>query len=382
MHAIMTHVFNRNAKALAFASLSSVCCLALCARAADYFWQPVAGDWNGDWNDTAHWRSDAPGAAGYPSTTSDTASFIDCTLGHPVEVSVNGTYKCGTLRCFGTNASDIAFIGTDATSSSLACKPKSTDNTPADPIASNTKIEFRDMTLARSAAWLIVKKTSGITNLTVRFTRAVSKESNTIQLSAPFSRLELIDSDVQTTIAKLAGTNTVMLVDNSSFICTDFYVNPDIVNKDPYGNGNLQFVFTGKNACMTSTGSNFPYSFANGKEVRFVFRVPAGGYSHPPLSYAHSTGLFGRSSASNKDYIFEVAADSPAVAKGSSSKKYVLVDTVAGFNMKTVKSMSAPGKATLAWGFDGEPLADGDDSSVARQLLLNLPGAHTVFMVW
>ncbi|MBR1921317.1 MAG: hypothetical protein IJ829_04860 [Kiritimatiellae bacterium] len=166
-------------------------------RAADYFWQPVDGDWNGAWNDTAHWRSDAPGSSGYPSTLSDNASFIDCTLDNPVEVSLgDGTISAKNIRWFGTNASEVAFVGKGAASTTLQLGTISTASS-ADPIPSNSKVEFRDMTLSRPG-WTIVKQVAGITNVTVRFDGVVETQSSFLQLSAPFSRLEFVDSVILT----------------------------------------------------------------------------------------------------------------------------------------------------------------------------------------
>lgn len=355
--------------------LAAACCLALHANAADYFWQPVDGEWSGAWNDTAHWRSDAPGSSGYPSTSSDTASFSDCTLDNPVTVAVNGSYTCNTLRCFGTNASDIVFAGAGSESSGLKCTLESTDRTSANPpIASNTKIEFRDMTLTRTAPWLIVKNTAGIKNITVRFTRAVANANKAanyaFQLSAPYSRLELVDSDVTTAVFKLAGLDTVMLIDNSTFACTDFYVHPDV--KDAAGTGNLQIILQGKGARMASTGANFPQHYNAGQKVRFIFRVPSKGYSKTPLVHSHASSTFAKGGTTKKDYVFEVAEDSPALKSGG-LKNHVLVETSNGFNVNVIDEFSAPGRTTLAWGVDGTPLDSDADLSTARQVLLTIP---------
>ena len=370
MHTKGRHHFNHNVRGgLTFALLASACCLALAARAATYYyyWQPVDGEWSGDWTDAAHWRTDDPSGT-YPKTASHWASFIDCTLDHPVEVSLGDGTITSKIRWFGTNASEVAFIGNGAASTTLNANSLSAASS-SDPIPSNSKVEFRDMKLMRPS-WTIVKQVAGVTNVTIRFDGVVETEAKFLQLSAPFSRLEFVDSTIQTERLKVGGTNTVMLVDNSDAISSGSNVQ---------WSGNLQIVFAGKSPSMTYSGSA-PYNFAKAKTVRMIFRVPVGGYATVPFTHTKTTEAFLKS-GSDKWCSFEMAEDSPAILKGSALRNHVLIQTAAGFSSSYVKDFSPPGKATLSWGVDGEPLADGADLTTARQLLLNLPGSHTIFMV-
>ena len=91
----------------------------------------------------------------------------------------------------------------------------------------------------------------------------------------------------------MGGTNTVLLVDNSTVSGTYLYVNCDAVSGagNIAWNGNLQIVFAGKEPCMTYSGSAL-YKYAGATTVRAIFKVPVGGYATTPLRHTNESEAF------------------------------------------------------------------------------------------
>ena len=335
---------------------------------ATYTWQPVNDDWNGDWNDPAHWASSKVGR-GYPDNAYATADFKDCTTANPVTVNVNGKFLTNKTKFYGSAASDITFVGTGTNTSSLA------SGYAQNEINSNSKVEFRDMAFTMRENWEVLR-TADKTNVTFRLSNVAANCTGYFALSAPFCRAEFVDGTVFSAAAKfnMGGTNTVCLIDDSTVTAHAFA----IMNADCSIKGNLQYVFKGMAPKFRLLTSFYPFS--DSPNVSFTFFVPVGGYAEPPIQLTHTSNKFlGNNTC---DAHFYVAEDSPALVKSSQSlENVVIVDTKAGLKTENivggigvVPEHGGVSCGAFKYGVGGEPLAEGAELSTARQLLLDLEG--------
>ena len=338
---------------------------------ATYTWQPVNGDWNGDWNDPAHWSSSKAASRGYPDTLQCTADFRNCTLANPVTVNVNGKFVTSQTKFYGTEASDITFVGTGTNTSSLA------SGYSQSAINSNSKVEFRDMALTMSGSWEVLRNGHAKTNVTFRLSNVAATCSSYSALSAPYCRAEFVNGTVFTATSKfnMGGLDTVCLIDDSTVNSLTY----GLMNADCDLNGNLRYVFKGK-APRLVFQSGFS-TFAASPNVSFTFSVPVGGYDEPPIQMTHATSKFVGGSHTC-DIHFYVAEDSPALAKsGKALSNMVIVQTAAGMStdrmetdIGTVPEHHGVPCGAFKYGVGGEPLAEGAALSTARQILLDLQG--------
>ena len=341
---------------------------------ATYTWQPVNDDWNGDWNDPAHWASSKVGR-GYPDNAYATADFVNCTTANPVTVNVNGKFLTNKTKFYGSAASDITFVGTGTNTSSLS------SGYAQNAINSNSKVEFRDMAFTMRENWEVLR-TADKTNVTFRLSNVAANCTGYFALSAPFCRAEFVDGTVFSAAAKfnMGGTNTVCLIDDSTVTAHAFA----IMNADCSIKGNLQYVFKGMAPKFRLLTSFYPFS--DSPNVSFTFFVPVGGYAEPPIQLTHTSNKFlGNNTC---DAHFYVAEDSPALVKSSQSlENVVIVDTKAGLKTENivggigvVPEHGGVSCGAFKYGVGGEPLADGAALSTARQILLDLQGKSNGIM--
>ena len=342
---------------------------------ATYTWRSVDGDWNGDWDDAAHWSSNKADCRGFPNDGSSVASFLNCTLANPVTVNVDGQYTVGDLKFYGSAASSVTFAGTSPAQSRL------TAGQTGKQMQSNSTVEFRDMTLARNGIWEIMRDMPDRTNITVRFSNAESSGNAYFSLSTPFSRLEFLDGSVIVTASKFnfGGTNSVLVVDNSSVT----NINNMHFNADAGRPGPLTMVLRGKKAEIVCLANCYIFTdgHSQGHGVTVVFEVPKGGYENAPIRMTSPSTTFDQGGGSGK-FDFAVSPDSPALtASGAALNNMVMVDTQAGFTtgtivegIGTVPEHGGTPCGAFQWGVGGEPLAEGAALSTARQILLSLQG--------
>ena len=343
-----------------------------------YTWQAVDGDWNGDWSDASHWASDKADCIGYPNNTSATASFLNCTLGNPVTVAIDGIFSFKALNLFDADAGNLSFVGTGTSESSL---------TVADEIfivvknkgymPSDSSVLFKDMTLNSSGQQLnfAMDENNTQTNISVEFSGA-AVNAKVIWLRANESSISFRNGTTVTLTEKLSvgGTNTVVTIDDSTVTTPSVYAGD---NRDSTG---LKFRFEGSAPRINVNTSFQTYDRAD--TITLEFAVPIGGYSAAPIN---KTGVAFATVIGAKTpgyFTFAVADDSRALKKSTELlENQVLVQTANGFVMDyidedigTVPEYGGESCGAFAWGVNGLPLAEGAELSTARQILLDLKG--------
>ena len=338
-----------------------------------YTWQAVDDDWNGDWNDPAHWLSDKTDCLGYPQTSDATADFKNCTTDNPVVVTVNGNYTCGTFKCYGSAASDITFVGTGTNTSSLTGGGYGQTK-----IASDSTLEFRDMSLTLNGDWELLRNTDR-TNVTFRLSGVTGSTTGYFALAAGYCRAEFLNGTDFTGSKKfnIGGTNTVVVIDDSTIRANGsmgFLFNADSKNA-----GGMRHYFRGKAPRMLSSTTFYPYSHNPDINHQLIFEVPIGGYAEPPIQFTHASTKMFQGGHATADYHVIISPDSPALKRsGEKLENVPLIYAKAGFDLTDTRTMTlepveykGEPSGKLSWGKDGEPLADGEN---ARQVLLDLQG--------
>ena len=349
---------------------------------ATYTWKAVNGDWNGDWNDPAHWTSSAGDCLGYPDNASCSATFTGCTLANPVMVNVNGNFATDRIIFWGANGSKIIFAGRGAETSGL----QSVYSQSA--IAANSEVEFRDMALTMKGDWELLRASNdnGKTNVTFRLNRVRATAKGYFSMSAGYCHMELIDSVVTgTTKINIGGRGTFFVVDNTKITATSsgMFFNADI---NSLYRDEPTMVIRGAGTAIT-TPSFYIYSHSNGTNANVVVEVPVDGFRTTPLTVSGKLASGGSSTAK---FVFSVSPRSPALRKSTRRlENQVIVSAGSGFETGKVVFDAVPehnGKSCgeLFYGRDGAPLAEGSALSNARQILLNLKGysAPTMFVVY
>jgi hypothetical protein len=244
-------------------------------------------------------------------------------------------------------------------------------------INSDSKVEFRDMSLAMNGSWEILRNGHAKTNVTFRLSNVAAKCSGYFALSAPFCRAEFVNGTVFTANSKfnMGGLDTVCLIDDSTVNALSY----GLMNADCDLNGNLQYMFKG-----TAPKLVFPSDFSTfsaSTNVSFTFSVPVDGYAEPPIQMTHASNKFvGGSHAC--DIHFYVAEDSPALRRSNRQLvNMVVVQTAAGLStgkidedIGTVPEHNGTSCGAFKYGVGGEPLAEGAGLTTARQILLDLKG--------
>ncbi len=341
-----------------------------------YTWQAVEGDWNGDWNDPAHWLSDKTDCVGFPSSSSATADFKDCKTDNPVVVTVNGNYTCGTFKCYGSAASDITFVGTGTNTSSLTGGGYGQTK-----IASDSTLEFRDMSLTLNGNWELLRDTDR-TNVTFRLSGVTGSTTGYFALAAGYCRAEFLNGTDFTggTKFNIGGTNTVVVIDDSTIRANGtmgFFFNADSKNA-----GDMRHYFRGKAPRMLSSTTFFPFTHHPDINHQLIFEVPIGGYAEPPIQLTSTSKKMFNGGNATADYHVIISPDSPALKRsGEKLENVPLIYAKAGFDLTDTRTMTfepveykGEPSGKLSWGKDGEPLADGEELSKARQVLLDLQG--------
>ena len=359
------------------------------ADKAVYTWQPVDGDWNGAWDDPAHWRCSSDDGRGYPQSGSATASFADCTLASPVTVSVSTTaHTIGTLRFFGENPVSLTFVGQGASTSRILASTLQDNGAKSDSV-----LEFRDMTIGRVTGnfWTVAPTDSSVTNVTLRFSGTTLQNASSFVFAAPYSTLEFLNGSTATCGEKfsIGGTNTVVTIDDSTVSAKSIYIPADAdgpgMKVRLCGTAPLLKQYTTDGA-LTCWAQSWP--------MVYEFRVPVGGYAAAPLQMVSTSYRFGQAynsdtSGATPTFGFAVAADSPALTVDGTIEDNVLVQTARGFftdrmadPLGTVPALSGVTGA-FEYGLDG---AEEADASAARQILLDLTGSaatpRTFLLIW
>jgi len=347
-----------------------------------YTWQPVDGEWNGNWNDTEHWANNMDGdCLGYPQSENATADFKDCTANNPVVVAVNGKYKIGELKYYGSTASDITFAGTSTNESSLSA---SVTYTPG--IQANSKVEFRNMTLKRTGEnWDFQRDKAAATNILVRFSNVYSS-GGMLGMSAAFSRLEFIDSEITCSSRfNFGSSNSVLVVSSSKFtVKAAFHFGADVATPGP-----VEMILSGKDSKISAEWF-YVYSHSDGYDATITLVVPVGGFAETPFQQTGSK-KFQAEGGSNSKIKFAVSPESPALRRDKSVlENHVIVQTNSGFETARTgdgnggigdSQAGVPGWA-FKWGdVNGEPTGN---TTEARQILLDLQGKSvpSMFVVY
>ena len=342
-----------------------------------YIWQPVGGDWNGNWNDPEHWADNQKGdCLGYPQSSAATADFKNCTANNPVVVIVDGNYTCGTFKCYGSAASDIAFVGTGVATSGLTGGGYGQTK-----IASDSTLEFRDMSLTLNGDWELLRDTDR-TNVTFRLSGVTGSTTGYFALAAGYCRAEFLNGTDFTGGMKfnIGGTNTVVVIDDST-IRANGSPYGFIFNADSHNWGGMEFHFRGKAPQMLSSKSFFPFSHHPDINHQLIFEVPIGGYAEAPIQFTSDSKMFNGGHAT-ADYHVIISPDSPAFKRsGEKLENVPLIYAKAGFDLTDTRTMTlepveykGESSGKLSWGVGDVPLADGEQLSKARQVLLDLRG--------
>ena len=357
-----------------------------------YYWQPVDGDWNGNWNDPAHWsHNGGDGGRGYPDNASSTASFENCRVANPVVVNVDGNYTMKLLVPYGKSAaSSVRFKGNgrDVSGITSASFPSYTDGvTPAYPIAANTTMEFFDMTVVRGGPWEVIRSGGGtlnhsdITNVTMRLsgTTMMTTAESYFAFATPYSRLELLNYSTNIfSKSCFGGTNAVVVIDNSYMRANGNGSMGILLPQDVYGEG--LFVLRGQDAVVESAGGFGTHN--NEANARIVLDVPVGGFRNPPIVLTGNYKFAAPTGGGATKLSFEVSEKSPALRKSHAHlSNMVIVQTESGIDTSymddaigTVPVHSGVSCGEFKYGVNGAPLADGASLSTARQILLDLNG--------
>ena len=353
---------------------------------ANYTWQAVEGDWDGNWSDPTHWTSTIADCRGYPNDVNASVRFYDCPDGQPVVVTIDGKY---TVNFFGPNAtndvaSDITFRGNGRAASSLTATEPCEYN-KREHVCSNSQIKFEDMALTFGKDWQIMRTSNNDgtgdvkTNILVRFSNVALTTTKQIKLCAPHSRLEFANGTTATaTEVSVAGENSILLVDDSTVTVTT-YLRESL---QCLPNDGVAIVFRGAAPKLTAQTWFSPYVLV-GQPAGVVFEVPVGGYTSAPFVFSHNSNTFGQPDTNGKVAIhtFAVSPSSPALKVNATIENNVLVQTTAGFyanvlsdSVFSVPSHNGAPAGAFKWGVEGAPLAEGAELPTARQLLLNLEG--------
>jgi len=345
--------------------------------ALTYTWQPVDGDWNGSWSDPAHWSTSDAENTRYPCVGTCVVNFTNCTKDHPVVVTVDGKYTVKTFNFWGAAAADLTFVGNGTETSAITA-----GTTEKSGITSDTTVEFRNMTLTRTGNWELLRDNGNTTNVTFRLS-GVSSTGSYLSLAAAGSTMEFHNSTVSATKINIAGTNSVVVVDNSSLNVTGtgFIHNADIKP----GPGDVEIRICGKNPkIQTVTFGPWP---AHAKDSKTFVRlnVPIGGYTEAPIQVSYPFGQAGSGTTQAKIF-FVVDEDSPALCeKHDLLEKMVIVQqtapkaidtTIVAEGIGTVPTHHGILAGSFMYGINGVALGDGDDITTAKQILLDLQGWH------
>ena len=351
-----------------------------------YTWQAVGGEWNGNWSDTAHWADDKGGdCLGYPQTSDATADFKNCTANNPVVVAVNGKYKIGELKYYGSTASDITFAGTSTNESSLSASVTYGQN----GIKANSKVEFRDMTLERTGEnWDFQRGQAAATDILVRFSN-VNSTGAMLGMSAAFSRLEFIDSEITSDSRfNFGGSNSVLVVSNSKITMGQaFHFGADVAASHK---GPVEMIISGKDTRISATRF-FVHSHSDGYDATITLVVPVGGFAE---TLFQQTGgeKFQSGGGENSKIKFAVSPESPALRRRRPViENHVIVQAKGGFEtarmwngIGTVLTRRGEPCGEFEYGVNGNPLEEGADLSTARQILVSVNGQEdtTVFFLF
>ena len=345
-----------------------------------YTWQAVEGDWNGDWEDPAHWSPSNADCFGYPQSSAAMADFANCTTSSPVVVNVHGKYTVGTFKCYGSAASDIAFVGTGTNTSSLTGGGYYMNS-----IASDSTLEFRDMALTLNGNWELLRDKDSRedkTNVTFRLSGVTGSTTGYFALAAGYCRAEFLNGTDFTGGMKfnIGGTNTVVVIDDSTIRANGsmgFLFNADSKNA-----GGMRHYFRGKAPRMLSSTTFYPYSHNPDINHQLIFEVPIGGYAEAPIQFTHASTKMFQGGHATADYHVIISPDSPAFKRsGEKLENVPLIYAKAGFDLTVTRTMTfepveykGEPSGKLSWGVDDVPLADGEQLSKARQILLDLRG--------
>ena len=295
-------------------------------------------------------------------------------------MNVHGKYTVGTFKCYGSAASDIAFVGTGTNTSSLTGGGYYMNS-----IASDSTLEFRDMALTLNGNWELLRDKDSRedkTNVTFRLSGVTGSTTGYFALAAGYCRAEFLNGTDFTGGMKfnIGGTNTVVVIDDSTIRANGsmgFLFNADSKNA-----GGMRHYFRGKAPRMLSSTTFYPYSHNPDINHQLIFEVPIGGYAEAPIQFTHASTKMFQGGHATADYHVIISPDSPAFKRsGEKLENVPLIYAKAGFDLTVTRTMTfepveykGEPSGKLSWGVDDVPLADGEQLSKARQILLDLRG--------
>lgn len=289
-----------------------------------YTWQPVNGEWDGNWHDTAHWASDYASAYGYPCTANSTAKFP---AGTNITVTISDNEKVGTLDLHATkNLTDAAnACGVDVTF-------KGATATGTNKVLTATLININgplgSLTLDNAA----LKNGSTALEFGQGFVFSLVNGSDYYQSGSDFklyrkgARFELHDDSTASAHFFYIGGSGVFVIDNSTYMARSW------IGLNANGSGGT-FEFFGDHPLIDTAQNNvsfMPYGSAASAAV-LTFHVPAGGYSSAPIRCGskETANLF-KTHGKGGSITLSVADDSPIYSMVGTFADIPLADWSAG----------------------------------------------------
>ena len=241
--------------------------------AATYTWRPVDGDWNGNWNDPAHWDDDSDGdCLGYPATSFNTAVFTN-----PVSstITFNGPCRSGTFRPKPTFGAVLTFV-------------KGTGEKADNKLTVDNAVEFSGTNVFDGVSVKFLGGAStGAAGSETTFCNAseVASGFSTKSLNAWFRFVDGTQVSGGNIVLGNNGDSTGggVLISNATVQATNLQLNYSGAAQGPlYGT----LKFAGDHPLMTVAGTSEGsiYTIKHGRsESTIEFEIPEGGYANVPL---------------------------------------------------------------------------------------------------
>lgn len=274
-----------------------------------YYWQDVNGDWDGSWNDPAHWSNDEnPGRLPvFPKSSDCSVDFGRCPAGTPVDVMLPESLNVRKISSK-TSGQNLTLRGDWTVSVSAVfdlIQPSSTNTFSGIRwVSPGTKISGANGTAHRLVDGARVQV--GYFN---------EKTSNNYYYIGDGCEL-VFDATPQS-----GAVNLLVEIDNGTFLLNG------LVGQNN-GAGSITYLFKGPRARMVYTGGEL-YINNSWTSIKYLFEVPVGGYESIPVStesasldfyrFSNPAGLLNSNFGSGRPdtgLIFEISPDSPAFLNG------------------------------------------------------------------
>lgn len=298
-----------------------------------YTWQPVDGDWNGRWNDPAHWSSNkGADGIGHPSSPNSTAVFL---AGCQATVTVAETDTAGALN-FSAAGIDVTFAGDLSHSLTISGTPDF--NAPA---GAGSKVTFSGLSANGSFMFDI--------GAGMEFTLTNGAYLNITELRAYRGGTARFTGNSTASFARinLGGTEGAIFIDDADVTIRDYLYAPALAD-----GGRIVFSGTHPRLYAASTGKTyFGANRSGGVPCSFDFVIPEGGFAAPPVTCSPARSAdypFAKPITGTDKIRINVLDESPAV-RVDGSASYVLVDwTNSGIDSAHVELGDVPAGALNA----------------------------------